>query len=195
MIITIARQRGSGGTQISRALAETYGLPVYHLRALSEAAQKEGLLAAYPEFFAERSLNSLLSAISLEADHTAVYKVPKQLLHQLLPPDNFILIGRCGNVVYKDHPGCIRIFLGGDVSIRVANIMARYGLSRDTAEKKVKEADEMRSRYHEYYTGQPWGQADQYDLCLNSGRADFETTRKLIEIYVNAIAKQEPDRF
>lgn len=195
MIITIARQRGSGGTQISKALSETYGLPVYNLRALSEAARKKGLLEAYPAFFAERPLDSLLSVLSLEADHTAVYKVPGRLLQQLLPPDNFILIGRCGNVVYKDQPACIRIFLGGEFSVRTANIMARYGLPRNVAEEKVKETDAKRCQYHEYYTGQPWGRADQYDLCLNSCRAGFKATREMIEAYVNSVAGQENNIF
>lgn len=191
MIITIARQRGSGGTQISRDLSETYGLPVYNLRTLSEAAKKKGLLQDYPEFFAESPLNSLLSAITLGADHSAVYKVPETLLKQLLPSDNFILIGRCGNVVYRDHPACIRVFLGGDFSVRVRNIMERYDLPENMAEKKVTEADGKRSQYHEYYTGEMWGKADQYDLCLNSCRLGFEPTRRIIEAYVNSIAGQE----
>ena len=29
------------------------------------------------------------------------------------------------------------------------------------------QTDERRKSYHEYYTGQAWGDAKNYDLCLN----------------------------
>ena len=66
MIITLARQCGSGGTQVGRALSEKYRLPLFDMRALSEAGKATGLFERTPEFFAERPMNSLLSAISLE---------------------------------------------------------------------------------------------------------------------------------
>ena len=51
MIITLARQRGSGAAQIGKSLAAEFSLPVYNLRELINLAKGKGLLAQYPEFF------------------------------------------------------------------------------------------------------------------------------------------------
>ena len=129
MIITLARQCGSGGTQIGRALADKYRLPLYDMRALTEAGKATGVFERAPEFFAERPMNSLLSAISLAADKSGVRRGAKTILAELLPPDDFILIGRCGNVVYGDRPDCVRVFLCGEFEARVKVLMSRYALS------------------------------------------------------------------
>lgn len=88
MIITLARQCGSGGTQVGRALADKYRLPLYDMRALTEAGKATGVFERAPEFFAERPMNSLLSAISLAADKSGVRRGAKTILAELLPPDD-----------------------------------------------------------------------------------------------------------
>lgn len=184
MIITLARQRGSGAAQIGKGLAAEFSLPVYNLRELINLAKGKGLLAQYPEFFSEQPLNSLLSVISLTDSPKEVRELPQLILSQLLPADDFILIGRCGNVVYGNRPDCVRIFLSGAPEVRIENIMSRYDLPRKAAESKVRESDEKRRYYHEYYTGKPWGQADQYDLCLDSGKLGLAAAESFIKEYV-----------
>ena len=51
----------------------------------------------------------------------------------------------------------------------------------------MKENDENRLAYHDYYTGRVWGKADQYDLTLNSCRLGFARTEELIEHYVDQV--------
>ena len=36
------------------------------------------------------------------------------------------------------------------------------------AKTVVRETNDNRKTYHKYYTGQEWGQAENYDLCLNA---------------------------
>ena len=187
MIITLARQCGSGGTQVGRALSEKYRLPLFDMRALSEAGKATGLFERTPEFFAERPMNSLLSAISLAADKSGVRRGAEKILAELLPPDDFILIGRCGNVVYGDRPNCVRVLLCGEFVARVKVLRERYSLSQSTAEERVRENDENRLAYHKYYTGEVWGKADQYDLTINSCRLGFIRTEELIEHYVDQV--------
>ena len=101
--------------------------------------------------------------------------------------DDFILIGRCGNVVYGDRPNCVRVFLCGEFAARVKVLRERYSLSQSTAEERVRENDENRLAYHKYYTGEVWGKADQYDLTINSCRLGFIRTEELIEHYVDQV--------
>ena len=187
MIITLARQCGSNGTLVGRTLSQKYGLPLFDLRSLAEAGRAKGLFDRYPEFFAERPVNSLLSVITLAAAPKNIRTAAKEILAELLPADDFILIGRCGNIVYGDRPDCVRIFLCGEFEQRVQVLMGRYNLSQSIAKKKVQEADEDRIAYHKYFTDTTWGQADMYDLCINSCRLGFECTEALIEHYIDSI--------
>lgn len=187
MIITVARQCGSGGTQVGRALSEKYRLPLFDMRRLNEAGKAMGLLERTPEFFAERPMNSLLSALSLSEDRNGARREAEKILAALLPSDDFILVGRCGNVVYGDRPNCVRVFLCGEFAARVKVLRERYGISEATAKARVTENDENRLAYHKYYTGEVWGKADQYDLTLNSCRLGFSQTEELIEHYVDQV--------
>ena len=83
MIITLARQRGSGAAQIGKSLAAAFSLPVYNLRELINLAKGKGLLAQYPEFFSEQPLNSLLSVISLTDSPKEVRELPQLILSQV----------------------------------------------------------------------------------------------------------------
>lgn len=191
MIITLARQCGSNGTLIGRTLSQRYRMPLFDLRALTEAGKTKGLLERYPDFFAERPMNSLLSAITLSAVPDNVRSAAKEILTTLLPEDNFILIGRCGNMVYGGRADCVRIFLCGEFDERVKVLMGRYNLSHQSAEKKVREADENRLAYHRYFTGTTWGQADMYDLSINSCRLGLNRTEAIIENYIDDVMTGE----
>ena len=59
MIITIARQCGSGGHEIGKELASRLGLELYDRKKLEEEAKKLGKLDENKEFFQEKAVNSL----------------------------------------------------------------------------------------------------------------------------------------
>ena len=54
MIITIARQCGSGGHEIGKELASRLGLELYDSKKLEEEATKLGKLDENKEFFQEK---------------------------------------------------------------------------------------------------------------------------------------------
>ena len=55
MIITIARQCGSGGHEIGKELASRLGLELYDRKKLEEEAKKLGKLDENKEFFQEKA--------------------------------------------------------------------------------------------------------------------------------------------
>ena len=63
MIITIARQCGSGGHEIGKELASRLGLELYDRKKLEEEAKKLGKLDENKEFFQEKAVNSLLICV------------------------------------------------------------------------------------------------------------------------------------
>ena len=64
--------------------------------------------------------------------------------------------------------------------------MERDGISEKEAEKYIKEVDEKRTSFHKYCTDTVWGDAKEYQLCLDTGKIGFEKTAELIMNYINA---------
>ena len=64
VIITIARQHGSGGGEIGRRLGELLGMKVYDNELLTMAAKKKGLPEEYLRRVDERATGSLLYSIA-----------------------------------------------------------------------------------------------------------------------------------
>ena len=55
---------------------------------------------------------------------------------------------------------------------------------RKEMEKYIERANKYRSDFYHYHTGRSWDDAENYDLCINSGKLGFEKTVELIESYI-----------
>ncbi len=47
----------------------------------------------------------------------------------------------------------------------------------------IEKTDRHKAAYYEYYTGQTWNDANNYDLCLDASRLGFEKTMEAIKAY------------
>lgn len=48
----------------------------------------------------------------------------------------------------------------------------------------MEETDERRSRYHQYYTGEEWGYACNYDMCLDVSVLGIQGVMDVIDTYI-----------
>ncbi len=53
---------------------------------------------------------------------------------------------------------------------RAERIVSVYGQRQESPAKRLHDKDERRKAYYELYTGIQWGQVDNYELCLDSGK-------------------------
>jgi len=188
MIITIARQCGCGAVNVGKLLAEHYGIPFYTRKNLLEMASERGVLEEMEAFFDERPVDELLFAISSFGEaRWALTEKPLRTLAAMIGDENCIIIGRCGNYIFRERKDLVSVFLRGDMENRVLDIMQEQGLSREEARDFVEQVDDCRVAYHKYYTGLTWGNADDYDVCLNCSRLGAEMTADMIQQYVKEI--------
>ena len=96
MIITLARECGCQGDLIGQELAKMYQLPFYDRKKVSDLIRSKGTLDRFPDFYGENPVDTLSYSILLAEDDQALYKRPKQALGEIMPEDDFILLGRCG---------------------------------------------------------------------------------------------------
>lgn len=186
MIITIARQCGSGGHEIGKELASRLGLELYDRKKLEEEAKKLGKLDENKEFFQEKAVNSLLYSIAVSYGASNPMERSFELIRELTQQKSVVIIGRCSGAIYANDPDATTIFLHADKDCRIKRVMKRDGIDEKKAVKLIKEVDEKRASFHKFCTGKEWGDAGQYQLSIDTGKLDISDAADMIINYINA---------
>lgn len=185
MIITIARQCGCGAVRVGKLLAQHYGIPFYTRQSLLQMASQRGVLDEMEAFFDERPVDELLFAMtSFGENQRELTEHPLRTLADMIGGEDCIIIGRCGNYIFRERKDLVSVFLSGSHHDRVLDIQEEQHLSWEEAEEFVEHAEDCRVAYHKYYTGLTWGNADDYDICLDTTRLGVDATARMIEEYV-----------
>lgn len=98
------------------------------------------------------------------------------------------MIGRCADYALADFDNCLSVFFHADLPTRIRRISKIYDLTDAKAKDKIIKTDKKRSSYYNYYTSKRWGDADSYDLCIDSGKMGIDGS---VEILLNAIRLKE----
>lgn len=193
IIIAIGREFGSGGHVIAKRLAEYYNIPLYHKEMLDELAKDGAYSKEVLERFDERPVNLSFIPIPIAGNTMPLEQeiAIKQFNFLRKKADeekeSFVVIGRCADEILADNPNLVRVFIMGDKESKTKRVMEREGITQKQAENKMKKMDKMRKTYHNFYCENKWGDSRGYDICINTGKIDFETAQKMIQSYVGGL--------
>ena len=195
IIITIARQYGSGGREIGERVAELLGLPLYDKQLITDAASKGELNAEVIKSADEATTNSLLYTLAVgsnvlgSAMHFA-YKMPlndklfllqSEVIKEYAKKGSCVIIGRCADYVLRDESNVLRLFIYGDLDHRQQRIKERHPeVKPSQVIDVINKTDKRRASYYNFYTGNKWGRYDNYDMAINSSTLGIEGTARLI---------------
>ena len=194
IVITIARQYGSGGKTVGKMLAEELGIPFYSSNLLKMASEESGISEQIFMQMDEKLKSSLIYKVSRsvykgelippESDNFVsnrnLFNYQAKVLKELANRESFVVIGRCADFVLRDHPGLLRVFVTADREFCIRTEEHRLSLSRHDAETRVAKQNKYRAEYYRYYTGQTWDDPRNYDLCLNTGTLSYADCAELI---------------
>lgn len=183
MLITIGRECGCGADEIGKILSDKYGIPFYAKLELVKYAKEKGIYEKYPYFFGEVPTNFFMSSLD-ENVMERVRNTPKEALGKLIQDKDCIIIGRTSNFVFRDKDDSVRIFLCANLKYRIAQIAMKHNLSMDKARKLVEETDERRKRYHQYYTGEEWGYAGNYNLTMDVSELGIQGVINVVDAFI-----------
>ena len=88
---------------------------------------------------------------------------------------------RRADQVLRDRPNVVRVFITAQLEDRVRTVSEEQHLRMANAQKKVEEIDRLRANYYGELDGKVWGQADNYDVCLNISAIDEAGAVYMIE--------------
>ena len=202
-IITVARQFGSGGKEIAKALADELGIDFYDKELISMAAKESGMSPEVFEKIDEQATNSLLYSLSMGLYNFGngfsamgdlpvndkLYIIQHKMIKKLADKGPCVILGRCGDYVLKDYDNVVSIFINADMEYRKEHAIKYHNVDKRRAEQVVNKADKNRANYYSFYSGQKWGQAQNYDLCINSGRMTRDDAVSVIKTYVSLLDK------
>lgn len=195
IIITIARQYGSGGREIGEKIGQILGIPVYDKQIITDAATKGDLNADVIKSADETAANSLLYTLAMGSNIVGTtmhfgYKMPlndklfllqSEVIKEYAAAGSCVIIGRCADYVLRDEENVLRLFIYGDLEHREARVRERHPeIKSSQIIDIINKTDKRRSSYYNFYTGNKWGKYDNYDIAINSSTHSIDGTAQLI---------------
>ena len=199
IIITVARQYGSGGKTIGEMVAKELDIPCYNREILRMASEESGIN------------EKLFARVDEKLKGSALFRISKSVYEgELLPPDSddfrstrilfnyqaniikkleetesCVIVGRCADYILRNYPNVMSVFVHAPHEFCLRQAMMRNSMTEREMEKFIAKTDKYRGEYYRYYTGWEWTDARHYDLCLNSSKLGFEKCKEEILSYRN----------
>ena len=200
-IITISREFGSGGRTMGRKIAERLGIPFYDKELVDQIAVESGFAPKFVEehgehsptgsffsyAFAPQGVPGIMNGLST-ADF--LWNIQCNVILQLADQGPCVIVGRNADYILKDRPDALHVYVFADVPYRAERIVRLYGESEKSPEQRLAEKDKRRRVNYQHYTGRTWGQAQNYDLCLDTGVLGEDYCA---DIVVNAVLNSRKD--
>lgn len=185
IIITIAREHGTAGKQIGKIISEELGIPFYYKEVIALAAQECGF---DKEFISDINRNSPTIMKELYLSTTVIQQAiiaQRQIIQKIAKNGSCVLVGRAADYVLRENEDVFRIFLYAPKQYKVKKVMEMYGDTETEAYKQVSRADAARAAYYKNISGQTWGEAHNYDLCVDCSRGVEETASAILAYIKN----------
>ena len=190
-IITISREFGSGGRTVGRMVAEKLGIPFYDKELVEQIALESGFAPKFVEehgehsptgsffsyAFAPQGVPGVMNGLST-ADF--LWNIQCSVILQLADQGPCVIVGRNADYILKDRPDALHAYVFADTPYRAERIVRLYGESEKSPETRLAEKDKRRRVNYQHYTGRTWGQAQNYDICLDTGVLGIEQCRDIL---------------
>ena len=195
IIITIARQYGSGGREIGEKVAKKLGISLLDKQLITDAATKGNLDESVTKLADESAANSLLYTLAMGSNVLGTtmhfgYKMPlndklfllqSEVIKERTAEESYVIIGRCADYVLRDTENVFRVFVYADLDFRQKRIATRHPeLKSSQIIDVINKTDKRRASYYNFYTGNKWGKYDNYDIAVNSSTLGIDGAAELI---------------
>ena len=197
VVITIARQYGSGGRTVGKMLAKRLDIPCYDREIISLASEESGI---HPTLFQDEkkkhgSLRAFLtggfknaSPLSPESagftKDDNLFRYQAKIIRGLADEESCVIIGRCADYILRKNPALVRVFVLGDTEAKIKRTAEREGISEDKAKIRMEQADKRRKYFHNTHSENKWGDSRSYDITVNSSKLGLDCTAELLIKYI-----------
>ena len=192
-VITIGREHGSGGRYLGEELARVLGIKCYDSELIAETAAKSGFAEGFVQSHEEQRPQSFLYSLVTgsagfmgdQPVSVQLFQAQSEVIRAAARAGSCIIIGRCGNYVLREeNVTVVNLFVHSPMFARVARVSERDNLEAAEAERKIKLTDKERQAYYNFFTGEHWGDAKDYDLTVDTSKLGIPGTVTLVQEYL-----------
>lgn len=186
-VITISRQYASGGRTIGKMVAPKMGIPLYDSEIIKDTMKKTGLSEKMVEEAEQRVTNSFLFNLAMGVDdaHNQMKQIEKaehEIIQEYVKKGSCVIVGRSANFLLNEEDS-LNVYIYSDVKNRISYATRHYEIDEKDAKKMIEKTDHERKMHALSFYNKEWGNKNNYDLLLNSGKLGIE---KCVELIVNA---------
>ncbi len=176
-ILTLSRQTGSFGTQISKSLAEALKYRFLDKESLDKALAGYGVPPASLEKYDEKK-PSFWEIFSSERNRYLHFL--KTVIYKFALEGEGIILGRGGQVLLAGIPGVYHVRVIAPLPLRIERVKEAYRCDARHAEQVIRHGDQGRTGFHRFFFNVNWEDGSLYDLVLNTQTFTVETASELL---------------
>ena len=192
-VITISREFGSAGRELVVKLADKLGIPFYDKELISMAADDiniaEDAFQHYDEHIVvhdplDRQFYHAFSEVYQIPMSDQIFVAQSNVIRRLASYGPCIIVGRCADMILTDS---LNLFIYAKMKDRIRRMLELESEAESDGkemERRIREVDRKRKEYYQYYTGNTWGRAQNYHLCLDSGPVGVEGCLRAVLAYL-----------
>ena len=174
-------------------LADKLGIPFYDKELISMAADDiniaEEAFRHYDEHIVvydplDRQYYHAFSDVYQIPMSDQIFVAQSNVIRRLASHGPCIIVGRCADMILTDS---LNLFIYAKMKDRIKRMLELESEAESDGkemEHRIREVDRKRKEYYQYYTGNTWGRAQNYHLCLDSGPVGVDGCLKAVLAYL-----------
>ena len=197
LVITIGCEYGAKGNMIGRKVAKDLGIKFYDRDTVDKIIKEVGIPKDIMEKVEEGGTiagkgaeGDVRGSFSKYADLTQrAIHVQKTIIRKLADRESCVIIGRCANMILKDYPNVLRVFVYGDWDFRICEASKKLSGSTKDFEKFMHKDAKRKEDLSKRFMGVDWADMTKYNLCLDNGTLGYEKCIEEIESALEILKK------
>jgi cytidylate kinase len=183
-VITISRQRGSGGSLVAERLAELTGFSHFNREIIDQISREIGAQKRLVESLDEAARSNFQLWVDgmfrgRIVDSSDYMQSLVKIIGAIFKHGRAIVVGRGANFL-ADTPNVFNVRIIADMDFRVSSLVKRRGLTRKQAEEEIESNDGQRKKFVKTYFGRDIDDPAAYDLVVNSTYLNVTAVSSLI---------------
>ena len=194
-IITISRRFASKSHEIAGMMGSALGIPVYDRSVVEARVQSlqmelgkgESEERAAEKTRTEAGTKSLLMGLFRremhdEARDEAQLEFERQsgVIRSLAQEGSCIILGRCADRLFEDHPRALHVFIYASDEERIRNTMQMLHTGEEEARALVQNEDRARETYRKRFSSHPDDEVVGRHILIDSGKLGVEKSADIL---------------
>jgi len=215
-VITISKEHGAGGKQISQDIARALGYELVDKAMIVKVAQNAKVTAEKVEKYDQEGYDSmskylsnmllanpsLYSGLGFELpmagpgilpagydffDAEQYLKFTQTVMGNLFKKGNVVIVGRGSQVYLAERPGCLHLKITAPLEYRIKRVMEKKSISEKEAKEVIHKRDKARSSYIKDFYQRDWNDPGLYHLIVNAAKLKTEAIVVLVKEAIKQI--------